>query len=354
MQEKEQRTEQPTPRRIEKARREGQFPSSREFAGAIQFLAFVGILAACGAGWFADAVHTTRWILAQAFQPEWSVVEVSRLFRGTVRRSFVPLTLAGGLLVAATVAAQLAMTRMGLSLKKLSPDFRRLNPVSRLRELFRQNLWGLGKALVMLPVFGAAVWVIARDNLRAYLSLPLEGVEAGAREVARSVLELFWKAAGGFLVLGFIDLLRQRRRYYADLRMSKREIREEAKELEGNPQVKMRVRRLQRELLRRQMMKQVKTATAVIVNPTHYAVAIRYRVESMTAPVVVAKGKNYLAQRIRALAIEHQVPLIENAPLARALYKAVNVGQEIPVHLYRAVAEILAYIYRLMNGKLPG
>jgi flagellar biosynthetic protein FlhB len=126
------------------------------------------------------------------------------------------------------------------------------------------------------------------------------------------------------------------------------------KDIEGNPQMKARIRRLQRERVRRQMMRDVPKATAVVVNPTHFAVAIRYQMESMAAPVVVAKGKNYLALRIRQKAVEHQVPVVENPPLAQALYKSVDVGQEIPPHLYRAVAEILAYIFKLMNGKLPG
>ena len=136
--------------------------------------------------------------------------------------------------------------------------------------------------------------------------------------------------------------------------MSKQEIRDEVKETEGNPQMKARIRRIQRDRLRHKMMKEVPTATAVIVNPTHYAVALRYALDSMATPVVVAKGKNYLALRIRQRAMEHQVPIIENPPLAQALYRSVDVGQEIPAHLYRAVAEILAYVYKLMNGRLPG
>ena len=118
--------------------------------------------------------------------------------------------------------------------------------------------------------------------------------------------------------------------------------------------MKARIRRLQRDRARRQMMKEVPTATAVIVNPTHYAVAIRYQMETTPAPLVVAKGKNYLALRIRQKAIEYDVPIVENPPLAQALYHSVEVGQEIPAHLYRAVAEILAYIFKLMKNKLPG
>ena len=131
--------------------------------------------------------------------------------------------------------------------------------------------------------------------------------------------------------------------------MTKQEVKEEAKESEGNPQIKQRVRRIQRDLARRNMMKEVPQATAVLVNPTHYAVAIRYDMDSMAAPRVVAKGKNYLAQRIRQIANDHEIPIVENQPLAQALYKSADVGQEIPPHLYRAVAEILAYLFKLMN-----
>jgi flagellar biosynthetic protein FlhB len=179
-------------------------------------------------------------------------------------------------------------------------------------------------------------------------------VESGFQQVCGSLGTLLWKACGVFLIFGAVDLLRQRRRHSKGLRMSKQEIRDEFKETEGNPQMKSRIRRIQRDRLRHQMMKEVPTATAVIVNPTHYAVALRYSLDSMATPVVVAKGKNYLALRIRQRAMEHQVPIIENPPLAQALYRSVEVGQEIPANLYRAVAEILAYVYKLMNGRLPG
>jgi flagellar biosynthetic protein FlhB len=150
-----------------------------------------------------------------------------------------------------------------------------------------------------------------------------------------------------------VDLFRQKQRYQQDLKMSKQEVRDEHKELEGNPLMKSRIRRLRRDMARRRMMHEIPTATAVIVNPTHFAVALKYDVNSPGAPRVVAKGKNYLALRIRQKAIENQVPLIENPPLAQALYKSVDVGQEIPAHFYRAVAEVLAYIFKLMNGRLP-
>ena len=163
--------------------------------------------------------------------------------------------------------------------------------------------------------------------------------------------ELLWKAAYLFLIWGAIDLFRQQKRFQDEMRMSKQEIRDESRDSDGNPQIKAKIRRLQKDALRRRMMSQVPTATAVIVNPTHYAIALRYDHETMATPMVVAKGKNYLALRIRQRALEHNIPLVENPPLAQALYKSVDVGKEIPAHLYRAVAEVLAYIYRLTRTR---
>jgi len=348
------KTEQPTQRRVEKARREGQFLSARDFVAALQFLVLLGLLSAGGAQWFAGLRQTTRRLFALAFTSDLAPQDLSRIAWQLFWNHFVPLALGGLAVVAVTLAIRLGTTRFGFSLTKLAPDLQRLSPLSKLRELPRQNLSALVQAVLMLPLFLGAVYVIAREHLETILLLPMQSVESGFRFLGVSLMDLFWRAAGVFVVFGSVDLFRQMRRYQKDLRMSKHEIREEAKDIEGNPQMKARIRRLQRDRARRQMMKEVPTATAVVVNPTHFAVAIRYQLESMAAPVVVAKGKNYLAQRIRQRAVENQVPIIENPPLAQALYKSVDVGQEIPPHLYRAVAEILAYIFKLMHGKLPG
>ncbi len=354
MADKDQRTEQPTERRIQKAREEGNFAVSKDFVSSLQFAAVVALLAAFSTEWLLKARTLTRFLLAHGFQAEVDRAEVVRLFQHILFPATLPLVAAGGLLMLITVGVQLATTRMGFSLKKLQPDFQRLNPVNKVKNLARQNVPQFFQALVLMPLFLYVVYLVVRSHLDAFLSLPLLGVESGLARIGNSIEELFWKAAGLFLVLGVIDLVRQRRRYRKDLRMTKQEVRDELKEIEGNPQTKSRIRRLQREMLRRQMMSDVAKAAAVIVNPTHYAVALQYELETMAAPKVVAKGKNYLARRIREKAIEHEVPVVENPPLARALYVSVEVGQEIPIHLYRAVAEILAYIYRLMNAHLPG
>jgi flagellar biosynthetic protein FlhB len=255
---------------------------------------------------------------------------------------------------AAAVGARLATTRFGIGLQRLAPDVRRFNPITKLRGLPGQNLPLLIRSAILLPLFLWAAYAVARAKLEAFLTLPLQSVESGGRLLCAALLELFWKSAAVFLAFGAADLFREMRRYKRNLRMSRREIREELKELEGNPQIKARIRRIQRDRARRRMMREIPKATAVVVNPTHYAVALRYEMEVQAAPVVVAKGKNYLARRIREKAIECLVPVIENPPLAQGLYQAVEVGQEIPPHFYRAVAEILAYIYRLMQGRPPG
>ncbi|MGO4882631.1 MAG: flagellar biosynthesis protein FlhB [Bryobacteraceae bacterium] len=347
-----QKTEQPTAKRLDKARKEGQFPTARQFVSGVQFLAFVAVLNAWGAQWLSDLRRLLRHALAAAFVagPETQIPGFSRGLLIDVVKLLAP---AAGVLLVVTLAMQLAATQFGVSLKKLTPDLHRLSPLAKLKDLPKQNLPAVARAAVMLPLFGLAIYGIVRDNLFAYMDLPYQGVESGFMKVCGSLGTLLWKAAGVFLLFGAVDLFRQRRRYRKDLRMSKQEIRDEVKETEGNPQMKAKVRRIQRDRLRHKMMKDVPKATVVIVNPTHYAVALRYALDSMATPMVVAKGKNYLALRIRKCAMENQVPIVENPPLAQALYRSVDVGQEIPAHLYRAVAEILAYVYKLMNGRLP-
>jgi flagellar biosynthetic protein FlhB len=218
-----------------------------------------------------------------------------------------------------------------------------------LRNIPRQNAAAVVQAVLFLPLLALAVYKIAGGNLATYANLARQGLPAALQVISASFRDFLWKAAALFCAVGLLDFLRVYRHYYKSLRMTKMEVRDELKETEGNPQSKQRVRRIQRDLARRNMLKEIPNATAVIVNPTHFAVAIRYEMEGMTAPRVLAKGKNYLAVRIRQIAVEHQVPIVENQPLAQALYKSADVGQEIPPHLYRAVAEVLAYIYKIMH-----
>ncbi len=353
MADKDQQTEQPTQRRLKKAREEGRFPTARVFVSALQFLAFVAMLNSFGLPWIMDLRNVIATLLRHAMAPELTAGDVIYFGLRLLQHVLTPLLILGGVMLAITVGVQLIVTRMGISLKNLAPKVQRLNPLSRLRQLPKQNLSALLQAVVMIPVFAAVLYALICDNFDSYFLLPLRSISSGALLMANSIQTLLWKASMLFVVFGAVDLIRQKQRYQQELKMSKQDIRDEFKETEGNPFVKQRLRRLRREMARRRMMHEVPKATAVIVNPTHYAVALSYALNTRGAPKVVAKGKDYVALRIRQKAIDHQVPLIENPPLAQALYKSVDVGQEIPAEFYRAVAEVLAYIFKLMNGKRP-
>ena len=251
----------------------------------------------------------------------------------------------------AALAGQLVSTRLGLSPTKLAPDVKRLNPLEKIRSLPGQNFAAFLQALVFLPLLIGAVCAVAGQNMQTYAGFARTGLWPALQTLADSLKSFLWKAALLFALIGCLDFVRVYRRHNKSLRMTKQEVRDELKETEGNPQIKGRVRRIQRDLARRNMMKEIPKATAVIVNPTHYSVAIRYEMESMAAPLVLAKGKNYLALRIRQIALDHQIPIVENQPLAQALYKSADVGQEIPPQLYRAVAEVLAYIFKIMRTR---
>jgi flagellar biosynthesis protein FlhB len=355
-----QRTEQPTPRRLEKARRDGQFPASKEFVSAVQFIGFLVVATWFGAAWFKQVRILFRQLLTQAFvlhsqfNSQLTPAGLLAIVHQFILPVLAPLLVGGAALGLLVLLVQLGSNRFGVSLSKLAPDSERLNFLARIRNLPGQNFPPFLQAMILLPLIGWVVYYEITENLDQLLALSWLSAPAGLLRVTSTIETLLWRAASLFMVAGLIDLFWQRRRFTQQLRMSKQEVREESKEQQANPQIKMRIRRLQRDLARRNMMKEIPKATAVIVNPTHYAVALRYALDSGTAPKVVAKGKNYLALRIRKKALDHQVPIVENPPLARALYESADVGQEIPASLYRAVAEILAYIYRLMNGRLPG
>jgi flagellar biosynthetic protein FlhB len=354
MADQSQKTEQPTPRRLKKAREDGNFPTARVFVSAIQFLVFVAVIQSRGPAWVRYMRAAMAATLQHGLDPRLTPSEVMALGLDLLTRMLGPVATVGAVLAGVTLAVQLAVTRLGMSLKKLTPDPKRMSPMSRLKDLPKQNGAALLQSAIMMPVFGFAVYALVRDNFDAYMALPLQSASVGAGQVGSSIQALLWKAAFLFVVFGAVDLIRQQRRYKQGLKMSKQEIRDEMKEVEGSPVMKQRVRRIRRDLARRRMMHEVPKASAVIVNPTHYAVALQYNMNSPGAPKVVAKGKNYLALRIRQKAMENQVPLIENPPLAQALYKTVDVGQEIPAQFYRAVAEVLAYIFKLMNARRAG
>jgi flagellar biosynthetic protein FlhB len=346
-----ERTEKATPRRLVKARREGQVAASHDLVSGLQFGVFALLVAQGGPRLLNSLREATRVLLVQAFRSDLSPSGLVEVLHRAFAWALFPLATVSATLVISGLFFQLGSTGFSLTLARLTPKGANFNPIAKLKSAGQRGFGSAMQAVALLATLGFTIYWVISENASQLYAMPLSSLETGL-SLARSLcMGVLWKATAFFLLMGLIDLFRQKRRFAKQMRMSKHEVREESKESEGNPQIKMRIRRLQRDVRRRRMMDEVKTATAVIVNPTHYAVAIRYHHETMPAPLVVAKGKNYLALRIRARALENQIPLIENKPLAQALYKSVDVGQQIPAHLYRAVAEILAYIYKLMGTR---
>ena len=348
------KTEKATPQRLKKAREEGQFLSAREMVSALQFVAVLVILSHAVPAWQGELRLSMTKLLERSITTEMALTEWVFLIRTLFLHTLTPLLLAGAILWVLTVAVHFGVTQGGFSVKKFTPKFDRFNPWNRLKDLPMQNLKAVITAAMLMLVLGLAVRAFYAANSDMLLHMPLQTLSTAAAQLGNALEGLLWKAAGVFLAFGAVDLLLQIRKHSSSLKMTKQEVKEEHKRSDGDPQMKGRIRRMRRDFLRRQMMKDVAKATAVVVNPTHFAVALRYDVETMGSPVVVAKGKNWLALKIREIAKEHEIPIVENPPLARALYSSLEVGRAIPPEFYKAIAEILAYVYQLMGRKVPG
>jgi flagellar biosynthetic protein FlhB len=245
------------------------------------------------------------------------------------------------------VAGSLVQTGLVFATDALTPNFSRLNPAQNLGKLF--SVAGLSNLLKSLVPMAVILYLVAAMFSRDWGQV-LQLVHAGPRHALAFIMsrlyEISWKEGLVFLVWAAVDYALARFNYEKSLRMTQQEIREETKDVEGNPTIKGRLRRMQRQMRRRLILDRVRKATVVVTNPTHYAVALEYRPGEMEAPVVVAKGRDLIAKRIRDEARWYEIPIIENPPLAQALYRAVEIGQTIPAKLYAAVAEILAIIFR--------
>lgn len=346
------RTESATPRRRQKARKEGQVARSRELSSAVGLLTLTMVLA-----WQPTLAKRDEWrslwvkLLDQASGRDVSVIPLLRQSAAVVMHwTLVPLIA----ICATTVLAGIAQGGMVLSGKALMPKPSRMNPASNLGRMF--TLPGITNTLKSLLPLSFLVYLgvglISRDWTQMVSSATATPA-ASAAWILQRVLELSWKASLVFLTWSGLDYIMQRSTFERQLRMSKAEIREESKDTEGNPQIKRRIRRLQHQMRRRFRLKDVARATVVITNPTHFAVALEYRMESMPAPRVIAKGTNLLAQQIKKYALWHDVPIVENKTLAQTLYRAVEVGDAVPEKLYTAVAEILAFIFKAQGRKVP-
>jgi flagellar biosynthetic protein FlhB len=346
----DQKTEKPTQQRLQKARREGRFPSSRDFVAALQFITILVCALKFSGGSATEFLKLTKQLFTKAVSlPDLTASELQAMFRALVMPVLLHAVLIGFGVMALVALVQLATTGFSFSTKQLMPDVKRLNPMSKLQQLPKENLHSTFRSVVLLALVSWFLYSIIRSQIYDISNLALQNLFAGMTRAGSLITELLKDVAMVLFVFGAIDIFRQRSKFNKSMRMTKQEIRDEMKDTEGNTQMKMQIRRLQRDAIRRNMIKAVEKSTVVIVNPTHYAIAVQYEMGTKSVPTVVAKGKNYLAKVIRERAKAHELPIVENKPLAQALYQAVDIGDEIPPALYRAVAEVLAQIYRVIN-----
>ena len=343
-----ERTEPASARRIERAREEGNVPQSRELTAFMVLAAGTGALWVLG-GWLA---HRSSALLGEglrfdrrlAFEPD-RMTEFAVHLGSEALITLAPVFLAT---IAAAILAPIAVGGLIFSSKAFQLDFGRMDPVKGIGRMFSwQSLAELVKALLKaLLILGIIVWVVVKEQDQLF-ALTAQSIDVALAAFARLLLVALAAVVTGVALIALLDVPFQLWQYYDRLKMTREELRQEHKEMEGDPQLKARIRSQQREIARRRMMSEVPKADVVVTNPTHFAVALRYDADRMVAPQVVAKGINLIAQRIRELAAEHDVPLVEAPALARALHRHTEPGDGVPAALYAAVAEVMAYVYQL-------
>lgn len=350
----QEKTEQATPRRLDKAREEGQVVRSRELTTFLLLAGGVGGLWAMSGVLYGQLGRVMEQAFLfgrpQALEPRVMLVRAGELGELTLW-SLLPFLL---LMAVLALVAPMLLGGWMISAKALAPQASKLNPLKGLKRLFSsQSLAELGKAIAKSAlVGGVAVWFLMthRGEFMALMDQPVQQALASALRLAATACALMVLT---LVVVVLIDVPYQLWSHAKKLRMSREEIRREHKESEGDPHVKARIRSQQQTMARNRMMSRIPEADVIVTNPTHYAVALRYEEQRMGAPRVVAKGADAIAARIRELGSEHGVPLLEAPPLARALYRHVDLEQEIPGALYTAVAEVLVWAMRLRRGEQP-
>ncbi len=343
------RTEAPTPRRRSQARREGRIPRSRDLSAAVLLLGGLILLQLMGGRIWGMLLRVVRAGLAG-----------DRLLSGDGLSAFSagialeagkaiwPFLL--GLMVAAVGIMYLQVGWL-ITGKKLKPDLMHLNPLSGLKNLFSmKKLVDLVMNIAKLTVVGAVAWLTIAGHAAEIVHAMQMGCVALYMRLMEMLFQLGLRLTAVMLVLALFDYAYQRYRHERDLKMTKQEVKDELKNMDGDPKIRQRRRRVQMELAMQRLRAAVAKADVVITNPEHLAIALEYDAERMNAPVVVAKGSDYAALRIRQLAAAAGVPIVERRALTRAMYDVVRVGQEIPERFYQAIAEILAYVYEL-TGK---
>lgn len=343
-----EKTEEPTQRKKEESRKKGQVAKSAELSSVFVILAAFVALKTSGSYMYGKLAGYMRHIFGELnvrgdFSIEsiqWVILNAGIVFLETV----MPVLLA---VLVVSVTVSFLQVGFNFAPELIMPQFSRLNPISGFGRIFsKRSVVELLKSLLKITVVGYFIYRYLREETIRIPALMMSELESSFAVLAAIIYDLAFQIALVILVLAILDYGYQWWEHMQNLKMSKQEVKEEMKQTEGNPQIKGKIREKQRAMAMRRMMSEVPKADVVITNPTHFAVAIKYET-GMEAPVVIAKGSDFIAQRIREIAKENDVTIVENKPLAQALFKNAEIGDLIPPDLYKAVAEVLAYVYRL-------
>lgn len=353
-----EKTEEPTSKKLEDARKEGQVAKSREITNAFELLAvfvilkvWVGYMGESFVGIFQNLYSQIPDYIKMydGFLPN---ATFDAIFFQTMIRLLImilPVLLVGFLIAFLCDVVQVKWKPTG---KPLQPKFSKLNPVSGFKRIFSANsLMELAKSIAKIAIIGYAVYSYLSKNAPSIFLLYDISLNQAIAQIGNLVINLGFRISIFYMLIAIVDFVYQKIKFKNDMKMTKQEVKDEYKNQEGDPQIKSKQRARMQEASRRRMMQKLPEADVVITNPTHYAVAIKYDPELYDAPFVIAKGADYLAQKIKETARENQIEIVENKPLARMLYANVDVGGIVPPELYQAVAEVLAFVYHL-KGKV--
>lgn len=353
-----EKTEEPTSKKLEDARKEGQVAKSREIANGLGLLSFFLVLKfmagymgtsfiECFAYFYAEIPETAELIANPV--PEAAMMSL------LINAIIILLKLVAPLLVIGFVVAFVSdyiQVKWKPTSKPLQPKFSKMNPISGFKKIFSANsIVELIKSIAKIGLVAYVVYSYLNDKTdQIFLLYDIQLTQAIIL-IGELVIDLGIRISLIYMLIAAADFAYQKWKFHQDMKMTKQEVKEEYKNQEGNPEIKGKIRSKMREASQRRMMQSLPEADVVITNPTHYAVAIKYDPDTSPAPIVIAKGEDYLAQKIKEVAREHQVEIVENKPLARMLYANVEIGAEIPPELYQAVAEVLAFVYHI-KGKI--
>lgn len=350
----QERTEQPTAKKLQKAREKGQVPKSQEVSSAFIILTGAAVLLAAGPWIFGSLMDLMQGI----FQQLGTLNTQKESIRTLLADLFVRfLIITAPILISVAVvgiAANLAQVGFLFTLEPFSPKLSKFNPITGAKKFVSlRSLMELIKSMLKILYIGGIAWLVLRGEMEALPSLMEMSVGQIVSFIGIVSLKVMFYVSLAMLVLAAIDFTYQRWQHNKDLKMTKQEVKDERKQTEGDPKVKSRIRQVQREMAARRMMAAVPDADVIITNPTHIAIAIKYKSGEMFAPQIVAKGAGLIAERIKGIALENNIPVVENKPLARTLFKTTEINDFVPADLYRAVAEVLAYVYRLKGRHKP-